>query len=247
MSEFADKVVLVTGACGGMGTAIADAFMRYGARVVAADTQCGERAIADNGGNRLHRLHCDVSERTSVDMCVEQVTSRLGGVDVLINNAAIFPFGSFQSISLDSWRQVFKVNVEGVVNCCQAVIPSMRAKGWGRIVTIGSNTFHMGWENLSHYIASKGAITGLMRALAVELGDSGITANVIAPTLTRTPGTSELFEQAPDVVKSIMSRQAIRRVGLPGDVANAVILLCRQEAGFITGQTLAADGGLAKL
>jgi NAD(P)-dependent dehydrogenase (short-subunit alcohol dehydrogenase family) len=246
VTEFPDRVAVVTGAASGIGAAIASRLAERGIAVAALDLH-GPAGASQSTDPRVVTARCDVTQAESVRACVAGVLERFGRIDILVNNAGVYPFEPFDSISIEGWRRVFAVNVEGVVLCCQAVIPAMRARGWGRIVNVGSNAFHMGIEGLTHYTASKGAVVGLTRSLAVELGGTGITVNVVAPTVTRTPGSQTLFAQAPEIVESVVARQAIRRAGEPGDVADAVALLCRDESGFITGQTLAADGGLVKL
>lgn len=247
MHDLAGRTALVTGAAGGLGAAIAARLAAMGAFVYAADlvARASSAGAVDAAGTVP--VQCDVAQPGSVRDCFARVQRDGRSVDILVANAGIYPAEPFESIALESWRRVFAVNVEGTFLCCQAALPRMRERGWGRIVAIGSNTFHLGWPMLAHYVASKGALTGLMRTLAVEYGTYGITANVVSPTLTRTPGTSALFDGAPDVVSDLIARQAIRRAGEPEDVAGVVAMLCREEAAFVTGQTISADGGLAKL
>lgn len=243
MISLENKTVLITGAAGGMGQALMAAFEGLGARVAGADLSYRAPAFAQN---RL-TVGCDVADAASVKACVDAVAERWGGVDILVNNAGIFPFSMFDDLKMDVVRKVFAINVEGVILMTQACLPHMKQQKWGRIINVGSNTFHMGWPGLSHYTASKGAVIGLTRGLSTELGEFGITVNVVSPTVTHTPGNAALFETAPEVITEIVDRQAIRRQGTAQDVAKAAILLATDEAAFITGQTISADGGLAKL
>jgi len=243
MIELDNKSVLVTGAAGGFGQAIVTAFATSGASVFGADISYPEGATQRDG---WMAIHCDVSSEPSVSECMALIADHSQGIDILINNAGIFPAANFEKASMDLWRKVFAVNLEGVVLMTRACIPHMKEQGWGRILSLGSNTFDMGWPGLVHYTASKGAVIGMTRGLATELGEYGITVNVIAPTLTKTPGSNTMYEEVPDMVQSVVDRQAIRRHGVPEDVANALLLLASDEASFITGQTIAADGGLAK-
>lgn len=238
------RVALVTGADGGMGRAIVAVLRGAGAHVVAADLAFASGASPVDG---ILQLPCDVTSDRAVETCIEAARAAFGTIDILVNNAGIFPHAGFLESDAALWERVFAVNVHGVARCTRAVLPAMLDAGWGRIVSIGSNTFTMGWPGLAHYVASKGAVVGFTRALAVEVGDRGVTANVVAPTLTPTAGTAPLFGGAPEVAQAILERQAIRRTGRPEDVAAAVLLLASDEAAFITGQTVAADGGLAKL
>jgi len=245
MDELSGRVALVTGAAGGIGLAITQALLARGARLVAVDLD--EVSISESSGVRLRSERCDISDPGAVKQLFATLATSNLLPDILISNAGIYPAAAFEDITFESWRKVFAVNVEAAFHLCQRSLPTMRGRGWGRVIAIGSNTQHMGWPMLSHYVASKCALTGLMRTLAIEYGGFGITANVVCPTLTRTPGTAALFDQASGLVDSVVNRQAIQRPGTPEDVAGAVTMLCRTEAAFVTGQTLCADGGLIKL
>lgn len=240
MQELAGRTALVTGGSHGIGAAIGRELRRRGATVYVAD-------VAAEGSGDPFALPCDVTDPAAVRRTFEAVETRAAPVDILVCNAGLYPAAPFEAISLEEWRRVFAVNVEGTFLCCQAALPGMRERRWGRIVALGSNTFHMGWPMLAHYVASKGAITGLVRTLATEYGPFGVTANVVSPTLTETEGTRALFAAAPAAVEAVVARQAIPRAGQPDDVAGVVALLCTDAARFVTGQTIAADGGLAKL
>lgn len=245
MAELSGKVALVSGAAGGIGQAICASLLARGATVVAVDRQPVE--VAEGLTGRLHPEQCDITDEAGVGRLFAALAGRGLSPDILVCNAGIYPPAPFAEITLAGWRQVFAVNVEGTFLLCQAALPVMRQRGWGRVIGIGSNTQQMGWPMLSHYVASKSALSGLMRTLAIEYGGDGVTANVVCPTLTRTPGTAALFDHAPELVQAVVSRQAIQRPGRPEDVSGVVALLCSAEAAFITGQTIAADGGLIKL
>ncbi|GEO01628.1 hypothetical protein NSE01_34600 [Novosphingobium sediminis] len=238
----AGKVVLVTGSGQGIGAAIAAEFARRGYRVAGAD-----RAYAGvEAGSDLLRIACDVGDRASVEMMIGTVQEALGPIEILVNNAGIYPMQPFETISPEDWSRVMATNLTSVFNTCQCALPAMRQAGWGRVINIVSNTFFMGLPNFAHYIASKGAVIGMTRSIAAEYGRFGITANCIAPNFTRTEGTAVVEAQAPEVVAQTVASQAIPRVALPQDVLDAVLFLAGEGAGFMTGQTLVCDGGTIK-
>ncbi|MDO8212066.1 SDR family NAD(P)-dependent oxidoreductase [Conexibacter sp. CPCC 206217] len=240
------RVALVTGAAGGLGASFALRLAQEGADVVLVDVRpCDEVA------ERLAALEvrtlaatADVSDEQAVAELAARVTSRFGRCDILVNNAGFGRVERFEEITLQSWRELMAVNLEGPFLMSRALVGEMRARGWGRIVNIASNTFGMGLPiGFTHYIASKGGVIGLTRALASEFGAHGITVNAISPGLTRTPSTtrkmSEQFER--DRVK-----QAIPRTGEPEDLVGMLAYLVSDDASFVTGQTFNVDGGLVR-
>ncbi len=236
------RVVLVTGSGQGIGAAIATAFAERGYRVVGAD-------IAYEGfdwSDTMFRAHCDVSDRSSVQAMVKAVESELGPIEIVVNNAGIYPMQPFETISTEDWHKVISTNLTSVFNTCQCTLPLMRKAGWGRIINIVSNTFFMGLPNMAHYIASKGAVIGMTRSLASEYGKFGITANCVAPNFTRTEGTILVEANAPEVVAQTVASQSIPRVAVPDDVLGAILFLAGDGAAFMTGQTLVVDGGTIK-
>ncbi len=152
----------------------------------------------------------------------------------------------FEKITKEEWDRVITTNVSSVFNTCQASIPNMKKKKWGRIINIVSNTFFMGLPNMAHYIASKGAIIGMSRSLSSEFGEFGLTVSCVAPNFTRTEGTAVVEANAPEVVAQTIASQSIPRVATPKDVLGAILFLAGEEAAFMTGQTLVVDGGTIK-
>ena len=160
---------------------------------------------------------------------------------MLVNDAAIVPFAPWDDIDFAEWRRIMSVNLDGVFLTCSAVYPHMKQAGYGRIVNIASNVILAGTPNLAHYAAAKGGVFGFTRSLATELGPSGITVNAVAPGLTASEGV--LAGPHAEAFDFVVSLQAVPRRGMPADIAPAVAFLASEEAGWITGQLLTADGG----
>jgi 3-oxoacyl-[acyl-carrier protein] reductase len=245
--EFQGRTILYTGAAGGLGADGALAFVRGGARVLCVDIDEAKIAtLMDRaegvgpGSLAIERL--DLADLAGLDRGLQVLVEREGHLDVVINNAAIYPSRPFEEFTLADYQEVQRVNVEAGVVCVRAALPGMRERGWGRIVNIASVTFYGGWANLGPYVASKAALVGLTRAWAREFGPYGITANAIAPGAF--PTDAEKIHPDPEGYnRFILDRQAIKRRGHPRDIANALMFLASTEAGFITGQTLNVDGG----
>ncbi|HXF98561.1 MAG TPA: glucose 1-dehydrogenase [Gaiellaceae bacterium] len=244
MGRLEGKVAIVTGAAQGIGRAIADALAEEGARIVVADVQRAEEAAAAYPGGV--GLTVDVSSEEDVARMAEETVARCGGVDILVNNAGLYaslPMRPFTEIPLAEWRRVMDVNVASMFLACRAVVPLMRERGGGKIVNISSGTVFRGVPFLLHYVASKGAIVALTRALARELGPDGIHVNCVAPGFTMSDGVKahpEVIERLRDVT---IAARTIQRDQVPEDVAGAVVFLCTPAADFITGQTMVIDGG----
>jgi NAD(P)-dependent dehydrogenase (short-subunit alcohol dehydrogenase family) len=249
MTRSADgRVAVVTGAAAGIGQAIARRLARDGHRIAIADLAPAdetERLVAGAGGESLAMV-CDVSSGESVAAFADAVRDRFGGCDVLVANAGIYPLAAFADTSFEDWRRVMSVNLDSLFHLTHAFLPGMRAEGWGRIVALASNGFHTGLEMLVPYVASKGGVIGFVRSLAGEIGADGVTINAIAPTLTRTKGTTDGPHDELGWFGKVSALQAIKRTGTPDDIAGAVSFLASDDAAFITGQTLPVDGGLVR-
>ena len=236
-----DRVAIVTGGAQGIGRAIADKFAEEGARVVIADIN-GEGAAAVAAAlPRAIGLTVDVSDPAGVQAMVKAAVDQFGGLDILVNNAAIVPFTAWDDIDFVEWRRIMSVNLDGVFLACRAASDEMRKKGYGRIVNIASNSLVAGTPNMAAYVAAKGGVFGFTRALATELGKYGITVNSVAPGLTETEGVmAGPHAQAFDFVQML---QAIPRHGVAADIAPAVAFLASEEAAWVTGSMLVVDGG----
>lgn len=247
--ELDGKVAIVTGAASGIGRAIAAELCRGAATVVIADrNNAAETAagLSDHSSAPVMGVEVDVSSEASVDAMVAEVTDRLGGVDVLVNNAALFSeltSGPFDSIPIEEWRRVLEVNVLGPALCSRAVLTSMRARGGGAIVNLASGTVFKGVPHRLHYVTSKGAVVAFTRALARELGADAIRVNAIAPGFTMSDGVAAHLEQFRETASAAPSSRALKREQVPADVAGAARFLCGPGAAFVTGQTLVVDGG----
>ena len=239
-----NEVAIVTGGAQGIGRAIADGLASAGARIVIADLQGAEEAAAayPNGVG----LTVDVASPDDVATLAEQTIQRCGGVDILINNAGIYaslPMRPFEEIPVDEWRKVMDVNVLSMFLCCQAVVPTMRERGGGRIVNISSGTPFRGVPFLLHYVTSKGAVVAFTRALAKELGGDDVLVNCVAPGFTISDGVSEHPELVDALSEVSVSARTLKRDQLPEDVVGATVFFCSPGAEFITGQTMVIDGG----
>jgi 3-oxoacyl-[acyl-carrier protein] reductase len=240
------RVALVTGAGGGLGTGICSALASAGAAVAAVDV-AREKAklVADNlsrTGARCVALEADVSDRSSVQETADRVDDELGGVDILINNAAIYPRRAWTEIEEQEWDRVMAVNLKGYFLCARAVYPHMKSKGRGNIVNVASITFFIGWTLLMDYVASKGGIVGFTRALAREVGPDNINVNAIAPGAFPTDA-EKIHPDQEGYNRWVLEQQSIKRRGTPEDIGNLVTFLSSDASSFITGQTISIDGG----
>src|SRR5437763_1638703 len=229
MGKLDNRVAIVTGAAQGIGKAVADKLAEEGATVVGVDLQAGVTKQAD------------VSKEEDVERVVEETVAEHGKLDVLVNVAAIVPFTPWDEIDFGEWRRIMSVNLDGTFLTNRYAQKAMRENGYGRIVNIASNVILAGTPNLAHYVASKGGVLAFTRALARELGKYGITVNCVAPGLTETEGV--LASPHKEAFEFVQMLQAIPRRAVASDIAPAVAFLASEEAGWITGQLLVADGG----
>ncbi len=249
MRKLNDKVVVVTGAARGLGRAICKRLAADGARIAIADLLDATATIELTGlsDDRIFQKKCDVSSAEDIEALKEQVNAKFGACDILVHSAGIFPSCPFDELSFELWRKVFSVNLDSAFHLCKAFIPGMKEKRWGRIISISSNTFYVAPPTLSHYVASKGGLIGLHRVLAAEYAEFGITANTIAPMLTKTEGAEEYFSGQKELFDIAVEWQDIKRPAEAEDIVGAVSFLASDDAAFITGQTLPVDGGTVKL
>jgi 3-oxoacyl-[acyl-carrier protein] reductase len=248
--DLTGRRVLVTGAGQGVGRGIALAFAEAGAHVLVNDL-AAERATAVVADIRSlsGTATASVFDVTDYDAVVGAV-AEAGPVDVLVNNAGNAGAAGMTALEpfVDSdpadWDRYLHVNLYGVLNCCRAALPGMIDRGWGRLITIVSDAGRNGEKGLAVYGAAKAGAAGLMRALALEGGRHGITANSIALGTMRTPQTEPLWSQ-PDAphAKPLLQRYAVRRPGLPEDVAPLAVLLASEHGSWLTGQTYPVNGG----
>lgn len=245
-STFDGKVVIITGAAGGLGRAFAQGFAAQGAWLVVADIDLAgvteTTALLTAAGGRAVAVQVDVTDRQSTDALAQSALSAFGHIDVLINNAAIYATlkrTSFTDIESDEWDRVMNVNVKGTWLCSASVYPHMTQSG-GRIVNIASATVFSGSPLWMHYVASKAAVIGMTRVMAREVGAQGITVNAIAPGFTLTEASLGLIDDAETYG---VDRGAIKRSSQPDDIVGTALFLAGGLSGYITGQTIVVDGG----
>lgn len=241
------KRVVVTGAAGGLGRAFAEGFAGAGARVMVADINAegiAETAgLIRGAGGVAEAVTVDVTTSASCTALAEAAQAAFGGVDILINNAAIYAGlerRDFEEIDEAVWDRVMAVNVKGVWQMSRALSPLMREAGGGAIVNVASATVFSGSPQWMHYVASKGAVIAMTRSMARELGDDGIRVNVIAPGFTLTEASLGLMD---DAASYGVTRGALKRASAPQDMVGGALYLASGLAGFVTGQTLVIDGG----
>lgn len=241
-------VAIVTGAAQGIGAAYARGLAAEGASVAVADV-IDPAPVADDINNRQGKalgITADVTDRASVAAMVARTLDAFGKIDILVNNAALFGHlrhTRFENIAEDEWDAVMRVNVKGVWECARAVMPAMRRNGYGKIINIASTTALKGTPMLLHYVASKGAVIAISRAMAREVGDDNICVNTVAPGLTMTENVLENGLWPDEWIERNVASRALKRRQMPDDLVGVVVFLASPESDFITGQVIAIDGG----
>jgi 2-hydroxycyclohexanecarboxyl-CoA dehydrogenase len=245
------KIALVTGAGGGMGAATSIRLSRDGMAVGVLDIN-GDAAQStakeiNSGGGLAVPVVADVSERSQVEAAAGKIRRELGPITVLVNNAGIENFTTFQEIDDDNWDRLMAVNLKGSYIVTQVVLPDMLDHGWGRIINISSFGAQVGALAMVHYTASKGGIISMTRSLALELGPRGITVNAIAPGFIDTPMARRAIEGGtfPVSLEQMLKAYPIPRLGKAEEVAAACAFFASEEAGYITAQLLGVNGGTA--
>jgi 3-oxoacyl-[acyl-carrier protein] reductase len=244
--EFQDKRVVVTGATKGLGKAMALSFAREGAWVAAnysSDDQSADRMESELADltSKFMVLKADVSSRSDVEKMIISVVEQWEYVDILVNNAGIIRDKLLMFLNEDDWDRVIDVNLKGTYLCSRAIIRTMIAQKFGRIINITSPSALTGRSGQTNYAASKGGIISFTKSLAKEMARLGITVNAVCPGVIVTPMTENLNQET---TCDITSRIPMGRLGQPEDVAGAILFLASERTGYITGQVLAVDGGL---
>jgi 2-hydroxycyclohexanecarboxyl-CoA dehydrogenase len=241
------RVAVVTGGGSGMGRAVCRHLAQQGHKVAVLDV-VGDTAL--EAANELQAdgfttlgVAVDVSDRSAVDTALDDVRRDLGRIEIMVTSAGIEGFEDFLDISAESWDRMMAVNLSGTFHCLQAAVPDMVEGGWGRIVTISSSSAQSGTRRMAHYVASKGGVIALTKALALDLAPHGITVNTIPPGAIDTPMMRRPIESgAMSSLDQVIARAPLGRLGTPDDIAAACAFLCSEEAGYITGQQINVNG-----
>jgi 2-hydroxycyclohexanecarboxyl-CoA dehydrogenase len=245
-SSEVSRVAVVTGGGSGMGAAVCRRLAERGDRVAVLDVD-GDAAARvakelTNDGLASLAVRVDVSDRAEVDEALGEVRKAFGPVQIMVTSAGIEGFVEFLDITPEAWERMMAVNLTGTFHCLQAAVPDMIAGGWGRIVTISSSSAQHGTKRMAHYVASKGGVIGLTKALALDLAPHGITVNTIPPGAIDTPMMRRPLESGAMNLEAVLARAPLGRLGTPDDIAATCVFLCSEEAGYITGQQINVNG-----
>lgn len=242
-----NQVVLVTGASGGIGKAVAEKFAQNGYRVAVHYHNGRERAEAlqkqlEQQGCSVMTVQADLRDSMQVQAMIGQIERSWGGVDVLVNNAGVAQQKLFTDITDAEWRNMFAIHVDGAFYCARAVLPEMIHRKRGCIINVSSMWGQTGGSCEVHYSAAKGALQAMTKALAKEVGPSGIRVNCVAPGVILTEMNTRMFDQ--DTLEALKEETPLETLGTTEDVANMIYFLSTEEAGFITGQIIGVNGGM---
>ncbi len=245
MFDMSGKTALITGASGGIGGAIAATLHGAGATVALSGTRREAlQELADKLGERAHILPCNLSDQEAVNALAGQAEAAMGSLDILVNNAGLTRDGLFMRMKDEDWDMVLKVNLTAAFRLSRGVLKGMMKRRWGRIIGITSIVGVTGNPGQGNYAAAKAGMIGMTKSLAQEVASRNITANCIAPGFIATPMTAALNEKQRG---AIIANVPARRLGAPDDIAAAALYLASEEAGYVTGQTLHVNGGLAMI
>jgi 3-oxoacyl-[acyl-carrier protein] reductase len=236
-----DRVAIVTGAATGIGEAVARLFAEHGARLLLMDRDAaGCRAVADSIKTAT-AFPGDVRNAADFARVVDHAVQQFGHIDVLINNAGIYPRQAFLEMTEAQWDEMQDINLKSMFHSMKAVLPHMVARRAGKVVNISSVTFHLGMAALTHYVASKGGVIGLTRSLAREMGPHNIHINCITPGAIKTAAEAKVVTE--EQARQFMASQSLQRRIMPVDVARVCLFLASELSDGMTGQTLNVDGG----
>lgn len=245
MFDLTGKKALVTGASGGIGGAIAQALHAAGADVALSGTRVDPlNALAAELGERAHVLPCNLSDFDAVDALPKQAIEAMGSLDILVNNAGVTKDNIFMRMSDDDWQSVIDINLTSTMRLCRGAIRGMMKARWGRIINISSVVGTTGNPGQANYAASKAGMVGMSKSIAYEVASRGITVNCIAPGFIATAMTDKLNDQQKD---GILGSIPAGKMGGPMDIGAAALYLASDEAGYMTGQTLHVNGGMAMI
>lgn len=244
MFDLTGKNVLLTGASGGIGGAIAHALHDAGATVALSGTRVEPLEALAAELERAHVLPCNLSDADAVNALPKQAVEAMGSVDILVNNAGITRDNIFMRMSEEEWSSVLEVNLTSTMRLCKGAIRGMMKSRWGRIINISSVVGATGNPGQANYAASKAGMVGMSKSIAYEVASRGITVNCIAPGFITTPMTEKLTD---DQKTGILNNVPAGRMGDPAEIGAAVLYLASNEAGYMTGTTLHVNGGMAML
>jgi NAD(P)-dependent dehydrogenase (short-subunit alcohol dehydrogenase family) len=242
-----DKVALITGAGAGIGEATAKLFVAEGAKVIVADRNIEQAlAVAQALGSQAFAVQANVSDAAQVKAMVEKAVAHFGGIDILVNNAGFGTLGTVVTVDEQTWDEVINVNLKGVFLCSKYAIPEIIRRGGGAVVNLASTISVVGIKDRAAYVAAKGGVAALTRAMALDHALEGVRVNSVAPGVIASSYYDKIFETVPDPVafkKGLEARSPLNKMGEPIDIANVILFLASQDSSFATGAMFTVDGG----